>query len=573
MRKFITHEPTGTLVAILSICVAVSFIINACRKAGDRNETDAVKKFQTLPAGVHPSVQQVAGRLNRLNAQTGFLKDFIKRQGIAIWDKALVMPVQNVSTYNRYDSAGKTDRILIPLVMEGTKQVHGALTCTVTEDSVRIWLLDGSQYKLYNSDSATAGMNGQQLSLILMELDKEVFGHRLFRITDSAAFNIPGKKVPFVQLQDSSLADRFYLQAFTICFTIFIPLNNGQVVGCPPGDCPQYEEVTVCQSSGLWGGSNPGGGSWGGGDIPPSPPSGGGSYCRVPEPLEGWPGSGGCGAGGSTGWVPVPPKPQPYNPNAYDTIGYSDALKETYPCMYHLIHDSLPNVNYLAQIAGTDVFNDSAYMHLTFDTSVVYTQAGQPAGETLPFTIWVDADGITHCKALIRFNGWYLRHATKEYKLKVIIHECMHAIFKIRWSQYQQWLNPGNGSIDSFFIKKHFPIYWYYITQQNAPPSELQDHEIMTIDYNAIFSSLLKPFYNPNAPAAVRDTVLKAMGYGGLLETTAWKLLPGQGIDTCKYKAIQVCAERALIGNYSLGNCGNYQLNYTDSLHLTPGCY
>ena len=72
--------------------------------------------------------------------------------------------------------------------------------------------------------------------------------------------------------------------------------------------------------------------------------------------------------------------------------------------------------------------------------------------------------------------------------------------------------------------------------------------------------------------SALRDSVIKAMNYGGLQETTAWKMLPSQGVDTCKYKNIDVTAGHSLIGTFSVGSCANFTTHYADSLKLRPSC-
>jgi hypothetical protein len=212
-------------------------------------------------------------------------------------------------------------------------------------------------------------------------------------------------------------------------------------------------------------------------------------------------------------------------------------------------------------------------MHLTFDTSTVLTQQGQVAAITNTNSAQIGDDGITHFRATISFNGWYLRYGTKEYMISTIIHEAMHAIFTLRWGQYLEWLQWGPpNAIDSFFIKLHFPIQWYYLRNQAVPLNELQDHEIMGTDYFQMHSNLLSQFWNPNSSPAMRDSVIKAMSYGGITETTAWQLLPSQGIDTCKYKAIQLSSETSATGNVTPVGCSSYNYHYANYLQLRPGC-
>ena len=265
---------------------------------------------------------------------------------------------------------------------------------------------------------------------------------------------------------------------------------------------------------------------------------------------------------------------EPFYVDEYDdTIGYSSGLQSIYPNMYHLIHDSLPNANYLAQLAGASVFGDSVYMHLTFDTSTTATLEGQAGATTTNTNVTIDPAGNTHYFATIKFNGWYLRNATKEYKVARVLHEVMHAIFGLRWGQYLVWLQDHSKGVDSFYIKSKFPIYWKYLNNQAVGLSELQEHEIMGSDYSSFFTTIGSQFYNKSAPSYIRDTVLKALGYGGLRQTTVWKMLPSLGIDTCKYRNINLTASESLIGTYNVSGCASFTTHFADSLKLTPGSF
>ena len=304
----------------------------------------------------------------------------------------------------------------------------------------------------------------------------------------------------------------------------------------------------------------------------PTGGGGGGNWydeapCRAPLPE--------CGNGLTEGWVTIDDvdPSSPYNVLWVDTIGISNSIQTVYPCLYAFLNDSLPNINYLAQLAGASVFKDSAYMHLTFDTSTTNTTENDTIAATKAIFAVINHDGFWKFTATIKFNGWHLRNATKEFMVSTIIHEVMHAIFRLRWKQYEQWRQNGQGSIDSFYMKSHFPIYWETYVVNGVPSGTIDDHLIMATDYFALFNSLVASFYNPAAPQALRDSVIKAMNYGGLVNTTAWKLLGGQGIDTCRYKNIQFTAEKAAIGPITAGgSCPTFTTHYADSFRLRPSC-
>ncbi len=76
-------------------------IVNSCRKAETeivskqytetKTRTDkAVKQFFTLPNSIEPTIKKVADQISRDNIRSGFLENFIKTRGFALWDKAMV---------------------------------------------------------------------------------------------------------------------------------------------------------------------------------------------------------------------------------------------------------------------------------------------------------------------------------------------------------------------------------------------------------------------------------------------------------------------------------------------------
>jgi hypothetical protein len=253
---------------------------------------------------------------------------------------------------------------------------------------------------------------------------------------------------------------------------------------------------------------------------------------------------------------------------------FGNGLRNVYPCIASLISDSLANMNGVAQSLAFNAYGDSLYLHLTFDTSTVYTQQGQGAAATTPdTTIFIDPNGYTHFFVNIGLNGYYLRNASRDYTISTIIHESLHALFILRWAQYQIWLNtnPHLGTIDSNYIKNHYGIYWEYMTGQQ--PTASQQHILMANQFIDQFVDIGRVFYNPSAPTAIRDTMLTLMGRGALRESSMWELLPSMGIDTCKINIREKIALDCLIGSYNTSSCGSFTTHYIDSLFLTPPCH
>lgn len=269
---------------------------SSCRKADTeivlvqktdtkKGENKTVKRFLTLPQNIDTAIRRVAAQIGRENDRSGFLENFIKTRGFAVWDKALIKTTKNKQ---RSTSANQDYEVLIPLVIKDSIAVYSALACKVTGDSVYIQLLDARLYKQPNADSSFKGLKGRKLSLALMMLNKEVFGHELFEVKDSAAFEGLGSKVKFVRLSKTStrpnIAEKLIPYTVQICYTIMVPASQGQLVGCPPGGpCPQYVETTRCDSySGFYDDGNYGGGT----PTPPGTPGGGGGGSYTDPPLN-----------------------------------------------------------------------------------------------------------------------------------------------------------------------------------------------------------------------------------------------------------------------------------------------
>ncbi len=590
--------PIGVLI-LLGILTSI-FIMESCRKIDHEikpgkfeTASDIVKKFFTVPASADEKVKAIARSIERQNKQRNFIEGLVKRVGYPHWDEAMIASKKNNNARPGEDG-DSSSIIYIPFSKPDSNTTAAALAVGLNyfPTDTLYHMLYPNQYKQYSFDTTnTDGWNARTVFHLFAELDYQMFGQSLIEVTDG--------RILGGEFEDTKVIKRLAEQTGR--------LNDGQrtadlvpIQVCAkygpywaarirPGNRTNAGEIYFTFCNTFWvddpddpgplslpGGNGTGGSGNGGAGystqtsghwdtIPPCPEESGRVHKIYPQTLQcsfiGW----------QYIWVPSPGS---YNPYIYDTVGIAPALETAFPCLFAFLKDSLPNANLLAQLAGAGVFKDSAYMHLTFDTSIDNTQYGHDVATTVSDSARVESDGFTHFKATIKFNSWYLRNATTEFMISTIIHEAMHAIFKLRWSQYLEWRQYGPpNDIDSNFIKDHYPIYWNNYVVDGVPLGEIDEHLIMATDYQNLFHSLVASFYNPAAPQALRDSVIKAMNYGGLDKTTAWKLLPSQGIDTCKYKNIIHTAAASLIGIFnSGGTCSNFTAHYADSLKLRPNC-
>jgi hypothetical protein len=577
------------------------FIVDACRKLDSdtrlenskkpTRSDEIIKKFFTMPESVNERVKAIAKSIERQNEQRKFIEELVTRVGYPRWDKTLIASKNGINA--RSSEIGDSSSIVYISFSKPDDNNTAAILAVglnYLPNDTLYHMLYPNQYKQYTFDTSnTKDWNARTVFHLFTEFDYQIFGNTIIKITDGrilgGAFddtvmitrdlnngNTAQRTEDFVLITvctaygSSALArlnsnnrSNSFARYFPICSSFWVddPSNPGPL-SLPSGD------GTGGSANGGAGYSTQTDGHWE--TIPPCPEEGERVAGRTNSQsllcsFIGW----------QYIWVP---NQGSFNPYIYDTIGISQALETVFPCLYAFLNDSLPNANLLAQLAGGNVFKDSVYMHLTFDTSTTLISGGQAAADTGPGNVTVESDGTTHFRAVIKFNGYYLRHASKEDMITTIVHESMHAVFALRWGQYQKWLQFGPpNDIDSNWIKAHYPSQWYALTNQTRPLSELQEHEIMAADYMELFKNTVQQFWNPAAPQAIRDSTIKALCWGGLLQTTVWKNLPNHGIDTCYYRGIQVASENSATGQIHPSGCGTaYSYHYGNDCKLRPTC-
>lgn len=524
--------------------------------------------------------------MKQIDSREAFVKKLVEKVGYPMWNKCAGYLSEGS---NRGNSRNDT-LLFIPFAHDEVDQVNSIFACYADGDSIKCRLINGSEYVNFGRDMSITRLSSELVVSHIMYMESLSFAnHDSFRINDPKLFlaedyKVNGTSANTVKIKDPGQRpkdDRGKKNS-----------SGPKVIGMGSScwsvkvDCMEFEDrsnvllgpvyLEVCVDIPLWenevsvfpsivmsqsGGESPGSAY----NLFNS------ANCQNTLPDS-------CGPR-PLGWHPIllEETPNTYNPYQADTIGLTSRFKSKYPCLANFIEDSMLNgshPNVIAQLAGVDVFRNSVKTHLTFDTSTIHTQAGQHMATTTTSNIQV-INGVTHYWAMIEFNGWYLRNGTRESTIQTTIHELMRAVFKMRWEQYERWVQFGSPNpIDSNWMKTRYPIQWYYKTQQALTSAQINHHELIGSDYNEVFKQLLTIYWNPGSPISIRDSVIKALCYTGIKETTVWKNLPNRGIDTCRYKAIQIAAQRALTYQFTLTGCSQtYNLHYSDSLKLTPSCY
>jgi len=284
---------------------------------------DTVKSFFSNHRSDNSTENKLADYLHRQNAQYNFVPATVRQIGFPYWENLMKVssPIEKIQSDGNSSKPTGGDSVhvyFIPFVRPGANVVNATMIVKTTKKDTSFRYITNTQYK----DSVSTGLKGRDQSLLLMKLDKNVFGDRTYKITDSAAFghNEKKKAIKYVKLgipenKSDIKGDKLAPIVFYECYTIWIPANQGQVVGCPPdGPCDQYVQDYVCISGVIWADVEENGGSSGGG---------GGSGSTLPPENGGVPATSGTPSTG--GWYPTEPPQEPRWPSEGNGLGEKDA--------------------------------------------------------------------------------------------------------------------------------------------------------------------------------------------------------------------------------------------------------
>jgi hypothetical protein len=251
-----------------------------------------------------------------------------------------------------------------------------------------------------------------------------------------------------------------------------------------------------------------------------------------------------------------------YDPYIADNVILDTSLTNNFPCVKKIIDtiSQYGNLNQRAQVVLNEVFNIGKKIHLTLkvdwglagQTTDGYTISNNPGYTNSP-------DEPVDFTAAVYLNPDILKNGTKEYIAATIIHEAIHAYIDFKWAQYK------NGNIDSATFASLFPIVYLRMGPGgylNIVPT-LQ-HNIMAEKYFNMMTSALYSIHNDSMSVVLKDSIYKAITWGGLFKTNAWRNYnPG---DTCRIKAINLAAkDTGAVAPFVLTGAGNC----TDTFNFT----
>ena len=236
--------------------------------------------------------------------------------------------------------------------------------------------------------------------------------------------------------------------------------------------------------------------------------------------------------------------------NETSTITIDQRIKDSFPCVYHLLQDMLSNRQGLFQMPEFQSFFSSNDTRLFISEKVLPVALGAQSGQSHGFENGVFRESIF-------LNEIYLpRNGSKEYLVSVTIHEMMHAYIKWCSESYHKHRN----GIDSLYLKEHFPIDGDTLKYSRSELTESLQHMIMSEDLaDIITKATLLYIDSTNLRRPLRDTIAWALTWGGLNHTPKWKKLTGDTcllhhIDTWSRNMDVILSRRDTSGNCPPGN-------------------
>lgn len=285
----------------LSILLAGLIIHPSCRKidqqADETKSSTPQSKFFTDHASNKPLILAINQYFKRLNDKEGFIDKTIKKIGHPRWDKAITVSFSG--SLNRGES-NSTELTYIPFVREEETFVNASLLVqTSPTDTAFKYVCDWEYQYRQNGTLEDTSVTAERIAFTLMTLDKEVFGHTKYKITDTKLFenyfpdSLRGNQ-SYLELDSvSGFGNRTEAMAAPITFTVY----------CGACVSMYWQIIYYYNLNGIPTWEFPSGGG-GGGSTSTPPDCPGIPVARtenVINPCE-------------PGWIPIPPTEPPINP-------------------------------------------------------------------------------------------------------------------------------------------------------------------------------------------------------------------------------------------------------------------
>lgn len=293
------------LSAIIASAVFLLMFLSGCRKidVGPKNENVQLDYSTFNPYGkLEPSVKRVYDHFIKLQKSTDVFRHYTQKYGRPLWEKGFV--IQSGGNSNQQRNVENDTVVIIPVIQSEALIINSYIEARLS-DSITLWTHSADEYSMHEFSTSDEIKHAEQIALQFMLINRDVFGYRVFEITDKRLFNFSpdysdtGALKINIVLKDSTEA-AMRVRYVELCVDVIVTKPCPEPPPHDPGNearettpCTITSTVTVC--AGWWeddhGGE--GGGGSGGGDTGGGQTGGGG-------------GGGTGGGGGGGGWTPLP---------------------------------------------------------------------------------------------------------------------------------------------------------------------------------------------------------------------------------------------------------------------------
>jgi hypothetical protein len=297
-----------TKIGKLSIFFITATLLSysACRKTDQMPEqkSEAKKKsaieerFFNSNRTPDPAEKALVDFIKRKNSKDHFVEQTVKQIGYPRWDKIVTTASKN-KIAGRVNSDSSLTTYYLPFVRDSQNYVNASMVIrTYPSDTIFSYKCDWQYSERQNNLNSYAD-SAEYYAIFFMVLDRAVFGHTEFEITDTTIFRHNNHKPLRIKLDSLQIGGRNnLLEPIELCQETTIswqdcPWNNTNCAGAGGicdncWQCTSSVSWTYCWTawietggsggSGGTGGSGSGGTSSGGGSTPP--PCGGSNAAR-----------------------------------------------------------------------------------------------------------------------------------------------------------------------------------------------------------------------------------------------------------------------------------------------------
>jgi hypothetical protein len=172
--------------------LSVSFLVFiTCKKIDHINDEPSIEKkesdFFTKHASNDPYIQSITDFIRRKNDKEHFVDNWIKKAGYAYWDKSIKSHVSGGAIARVSTDTSTT--LFIPFVIDSQVVVKTTLVINTTPSDTNVHFIADWQYKSRPYGSVDADTSAENVALLFMILDRNIFGYDEFKILDSNLFS------------------------------------------------------------------------------------------------------------------------------------------------------------------------------------------------------------------------------------------------------------------------------------------------------------------------------------------------------------------------------------------------